>query len=407
MKINLFYDIFVDIFILEIYITFLDKNWSTFLMKNEISQIPLLDLKAQYNSIKGEIEPAIKIVIESQYFIGGPKLKEFEKNIAAYCQSPYALGVSSGTDALLLALMALDIKPGDEVIVPVYSFFATAGCVSRIGAIPVFVDIDPATYNIDPDKIENAITDKTKAIMPVHLYGQLADMASISQIAKTHGLFVIEDAAQAIGSEDEEGNRAGTFGDVGCFSFFPSKNLGAFGDGGLVTTKNEELYKKMDYLKNHGANPKYYHKYVGGNFRLDALQAAVLDIKLKYLDDWTSGRQKNAAYYASKINLSLLSEHIKTPIANPGNRHIYNQYILRSNKRNELLSYLKSKDIGCEIYYPVTFNNQECFRYLGHKKGDFPVAEKAAEDTLAIPVYPELSKLQMDHIIQSMNEFYF
>ena len=270
-------------------------------MNNPISSVPLLDLKAQYATLKKEIEPVVLEVCASQYFIGGPKLKDFEKNVAEYCQAKYALGVSSGTDALILALMALDIKPDDEVIVPVYSFFATAGCVSRLNAKPVFVDIDPVTYNIDSSRIEKAITSKTKAIIPVHLYGQLANMEEIKRIAQKHNLFIIEDAAQAIGSADDKGRRAGTFGDIGCFSFFPSKNLGGFGDGGLVTTDDEGLFNKMDYLKNHGANPKYYHKMIGGNFRLDALQAAVLDIKLKYLDSWTEGRQTNAEYYTSEI----------------------------------------------------------------------------------------------------------
>jgi len=374
-------------------------------MKSEITSVPLLDLKAQYASIKDEVVPVVNEIMESQYFIGGPKLKEFEKNIAKYCQSDYALGVSSGTDALILALMALDIKPGDEVIVPVYSFFATAGCVARLNAKPVFVDIDPSTYNMDPEKLENAITPKTKAIIPVHLYGQLADMVKIKSIAQKHNLAIIEDGAQAIGAEDAQGNRAGTFGDIGCFSFFPSKNLGAFGDGGLVTTKDNILFEKMTYLKNHGANPKYYHKMIGGNFRLDALQAAVLTIKLKYLDDWTKARQKNAKYYRTGITACGLEKDILVPMAVPGYRHIYNQFIIRSKKRDALLTFLRSKNIGSEIYYPVTFNNQECFSYLGYRNGDFPKAEKAAAETLAIPIYPELTMDQKDYILDSMQEF--
>lgn len=374
-------------------------------MKPEITSVPLLDLKAQYASIKDEVVPVVNEIMESQYFIGGPKLKEFEKNIAKYCQSDYALGVSSGTDALILALMALDIKPGDEVIVPVYSFFATAGCVARLNAKPVFVDIDPSTYNMDPEKLENAITPKTKAIIPVHLYGQLADMVKIKSIAQKHNLAIIEDGAQAIGAEDAQGNRAGTFGDIGCFSFFPSKNLGAFGDGGLVTTKDNILFEKMTYLKNHGANPKYYHKMIGGNFRLDALQAAVLTIKLKYLDDWTKARQENAKFYRTGITACGLEKDILVPMAVPGYRHIYNQFIIRSKKRDALLTFLRSKNIGSEIYYPVTFNNQECFSYLGYRNGDFPKAEKAAAETLAIPIYPELTMDQKDYILDSMQEF--
>jgi dTDP-4-amino-4,6-dideoxygalactose transaminase len=375
-------------------------------MKNPVSQVPLLDLKAQYNSIRSEIEPIVKEVMDSQYFIGGPHLESFEKNIAGYCQSGFALGVSSGTDAILLALMALDIKAGDEVIVPVYSFFATAGCVSRLGATPVFVDIDLQTYNIDPAKIEKAVTSKTKAIIPVHLYGQLADMEQICDIAERQNLYIIEDAAQAIGSEDGSNKRAGNFGAIGCFSFFPSKNLGAFGDAGLVTTNNADLYAKMNYLKNHGAHPKYYHKLIGGNFRLDAIQAAVLNIKLKYLDKWTEGRQKNAAYYNQEFKKRGLTDYLTLPKSVNGFRHIYNQYIIRCQKRDALLAHLKSKNVGCEIYYPVTFNNQECFQYLNYKKGAFPEAEKAAKETLAIPIYPELSPEQKEYILDSITEFY-
>lgn len=374
-------------------------------MKNKINRVPLLDLKAQYAQIKDEIIPAVNEVMETQYFIGGPKLKAFEEHVADYCHVPYALGVSSGTDALILALMALDIQPGDEVIVPVYSFFATAGCVSRLHATPVFVDIDPVTYNMDPQKLEAAITDKTRAIIPVHLYGQVADMAAITQIAHKHNIAIVEDGAQAIGAEDANGNRAGTFGDIGCFSFFPSKNLGAFGDGGLVTTQDKNLLDKMTYLKNHGANPKYYHKMVGGNFRLDALQAVVLDIKLHYLDQWTKARQENAEYYKKGIQSRGLDGDVITPTTVPGNRHIYNQFIIRSTKRDALLTHLRSKNIGCEIYYPVTFNNQECFSYLGYKKGQFPHAEKAALETLAIPIYPELTMEQKEYVLDSLEEF--
>ena len=374
-------------------------------MNHEITNVPLLDLKAQYKTIKNEIVPAVNDVMESQYFIGGPKLKSFEEHIAKYCHVPYALGVSSGTDALILALMALDIKPGDEVIVPVYSFFATAGCVSRLNATPVFVDIDPISYNMDPQKLEAAITNKTRGIIPVHLYGQVANMSAIKAIAQKHNLYIIEDGAQAIGAEDAEGNRAGTFGDIGCFSFFPSKNLGAFGDGGLVTTKDKALFEKMTYLKNHGANPKYYHKMVGGNFRLDTLQAVVLDIKLKYLDGWTAARQENAQYYTRGIMDRKLESEITPPTALPGNRHIYNQFIIRSKRRNALLNFLRSKNIGCEIYYPVTFNNQECFSYLNYKTGDFSIAEMAAAETLAIPIYPELTLHQKDYILDSLHDF--
>jgi len=371
-----------------------------------ISSVPLLDLKAQYQSIKHEIEPAVLEVMDSQYFILGPKVKTFEDHIATYCHTKYALGISSGTDALLIALMALDIEPGDEVITSVYSFFATAGCVARMHAKPVLVDIEPDTFNMDPGKLEKAITKKTKAIIPVHLYGQVADMEPILQIARRYNLKVIEDAAQAIGSEYSDGKRAGSMGDIGCFSFFPSKNLGGFGDGGLVTTNDPDLYKTLEYLRNHGAYPKYYHKLIGGNFRLDALQAAVLDIKLKYLDDWTLGRQRNADYYDAGLAGRGLSAFIKTPQRRKGYRHIFNQYIIRAEKRDDLIGHLRKYNIGCEIYYPVTFNNQECFQYLGYKKGDFPQAEKAADETLAIPIYPELSDAQKDYVMDAIQIFY-
>ena len=374
--------------------------------KKEINNVPLLDLKAQYATLREEIEPVVKEVIESQYFILGPRVKAFEENAAAYCQSKYALGVSSGTDALLIALMAIGIQPGDEVITTDYSFFATAGCISRLNAVPVFVDIDPVTFNIDPAKIEEKITGKTKAIIPVHLYGQSADMEPILEIAEKHNIRVIEDAAQAIGTEYSAGRRAGTMGDIGCFSFFPSKNLGGFGDGGMVTTNDEALFTKLSYLRNHGAHPKYYHKMIGGNFRLDALQAAVLDVKLKHLDEWTAGRQKNARYYNAGLARRNLGEWVQTPQSLPGYRHIYNQYILRVKRRDDLLAFLKSRQIGCEIYYPVAFNNQECFASLGYKKGDFPQAEKAADETLAIPIYPELRDEQKDYVLDCIREFY-
>lgn len=374
--------------------------------KAAITQVPLLDLKAQYRQIRAEIEPVVKEVIESQYFILGPRVKEFEEHIAAYCQSKYALGVSSGTDALLIALMALDLQPGDEVITSTYSFFATAGCVARLNAKPVLVDIDPQTFNIDPNALEDKITPKTRAIIPVHLYGQMADMDPINELACKHGIYVIEDAAQAIGSEYKNGQRAGSMGYMGCFSFFPSKNLGGFGDGGLVTTNDQKMFDKLSYLRNHGAHPKYYHKMIGGNFRLDALQAAVLDVKLKYLDEWTAGRRKNADYYDAGIKARGLDDKIKIPYRVPGYRHIFNQYIIQLKERDQLLEFFKTKQIGCEIYYPVTFNNQECFQYLGYKNGEFPHAEKAARETLAIPIYPELSDDQKDYILDAMQEFY-
>ena len=373
---------------------------------SDINGVPLLDLKAQYNTIREEIEPVVKDVIESQYFILGPKVQEFEKHAAEYCNTKYALGVSSGTDALLIALMAAGIQPDDEVITTNYSFFATAGSISRLNAKPVFVDIDPVTYNIDPKKIEAKITSKTKAVIPVHLYGQSADMGPILETAAKYNLVVIEDAAQAIGTEYSDGRRAGSMGDMGCFSFFPSKNLGGFGDGGLVTTNDDELYQTLVYMRNHGAHPKYYHKMIGGNFRLDALQAAVLDVKLKHLDDWTAGRQKNADYYDAGIEARGLLQKVKIPHRVNGGRHIFNQYVLQVSDRDDLLKFLKSRNIGCEIYYPVTFNNQECFKYLGFKKGDFPLSEKAADETIAVPIYPELSTAQKDYVLDCIAEHY-
>ncbi len=369
-------------------------------------QVPLLDLKAQYQTIKHEIIPAVTEVMESQYFILGPKVKAFEERVADYCRTKYAVGVSSGTDALLIALMALDLQPGDEVITTAYSFFATAGSIARLQAKPVFVDIDPVTFNINPNQIEDKVTKKTRAVIAVHLYGQTADMDPILSIAQKHGLSVIEDAAQAIGSEYIKHRRAGSMGDMGCFSFFPSKNLGGFGDGGMVTTDDAGLYEKLTYLRNHGAHPKYYHKMIGGNFRLDALQAAVLDIKLNHLDDWTAARQENATYYTQGIVESGLDKWVTTPSIEKGYRHIFNQYIIRAQQRDDLITFLKQHQIGCEVYYPVTFNNQECFRYLGYKKGDFPQAEKAAAETLALPIYPELTVEQKNYVVETIAAFY-
>ena len=372
----------------------------------EVTSVPLLDLKAQYNSIRSEIEPVIKEVIESQYFILGPKVVELEQDVANYSNTKHAIGVSSGTDALLIALMAIDVKPGDEIITTPYSFFATAGVIARLEAKPVFVDIEEDTYNIDPSKIESAITDKTRAIIPVHLYGQMADMDPIMEIAKKHNLYVIEDAAQAIGSEYKDGKRAGSIGDIGCFSFFPSKNLGGFGDAGMVVTNDDKLAEKLVQLRVHGSHPKYYHKMVGGNFRIDAMQSAVLSVKLKHLDNWTEGRQENAQDYITLIGECGLSDKISTPVINNNYRHIFNQFILRVPQRDDLIVHLRSKNIGCEIYYPVALHNQECFAYLNYGDGDFPVSEQAAKDTIAIPIYPELTAAQKKYVVDSIREFY-
>ena len=378
--------------------------------KNE--PIPLLDLKAQYRGIRDEVLPVIERICEEQAFVLGPEVEFFEKEIAAYCQSSHAVGVSSGTDALLLSLMALDVGPGDEVIVPAFSFFATAGSVHRTGARIVFVDIDPVTFNMNPQAIEEARSSRTRAVIPVHLYGQCADMARIMEIADRYDLAVVEDAAQAIGSETE-GQRAGSFGDLGCFSFFPSKNLGAFGDGGVITVQDTELYEKIRVLRMHGETSRYHHDLVGGNFRLDALQAAVLRIKLRHLDGWTTGRQANAADYNRRFeDEGLAGNEIEIPTlpaANPSDstrRYIINQYVIRAQRRDDLIDHLRKNSIGCQIYYPVPLHLQVCFRSLGHREGEFPHSEKAATETLALPVYPEMTADQRERVVTCIRDFY-
>ena len=369
-------------------------------------KIPLLDLKAQYKSIKSEVDRAVAEVFESQYFINGPQVKDCEKAIASYCDSKYAIGVSSGTDAILISLMVEGIGMGDEVITTDYSFFSTAGCVSRNGAKPVFVDIDPDTYNINPDEIEDKVTSRTKAIIPVHLYGQLADMEPIMEIARKHDLVVIEDGAQAIGAE-YKGNRAGSIGHYGCFSFFPSKNLGAAGDGGIVVTNDSNRGEMLKIFRNHGSKPKYYHKFIGGNFRLDTIHAAVVLAKLPHLDSWSERRQKNADHYRELfINSKLLGSGVKALPVKVANRHIYNQFVIRVERRDELMKHLKENGVGCEVYYPVPFHSQECFAHLGYEPGDFPETETAAKETLAIPIYPELTIEQKEYVVDCISEFY-
>ncbi len=322
--------------------------------------------------------------------------------MADYSQCRFGIGVSSGTDALLVSLMALGIGPGDEVITTPYTFFATAGSIARLGARPVFVDIDPRTYNIDPGGIEAAITVRTKAIMPVHLFGQMADMDPIMEIARRYDLYVIEDAAQAIGAE-YKGRRAGSIGHMGCFSFFPSKNLGAFGDAGMVVTNDANLAERLDILRKHGAKPKYYHHYVGGNFRLDAIQAAILRVKLRYLDAWTAARQQNAARYRQLF--AEVNAPVELPWEAGNSRHIYNQFVIRTDRRDELMAYLKARQIGCEIYYPVPLHLQECFSDLTYQQGDSPVSEDAALTTLAIPNYPELTHVQQGEVVEAVRTF--
>jgi len=375
-------------------------------------KVPLLDLKAQYRTIKDEIMDVTADIFESQYFILGPHVEKLEKEIAEYCSVKYSLGVSSGTDALLIALMAAGIGPGDSVITTPYTFFATAGSIARVGAKPVFADIDPDTYNISPDKISGIVCSmkaaeraRLKAIMPVHLYGQCADMDPILDVAKKFNLLVIEDAAQAIGSE-YKGMRAGSMGSFGCFSFFPSKNLGAFGDGGIVTVKAAAFYEKLHILRVHGSHPKYYHRYIGGNFRLDAIQAAVVSVKLKHLDYWTGARQKNAQRYAKLFREAGLDEKIKLPVQKES-RHIFNQFVIEvPEERDELRNHLNNAGIGNEVYYPVPLHLQECFAYLGYREGDMPVSENAALHTIALPIYPELTEDMQAYVVEKIREFY-
>mgnify|MGYP000719452835 FL=1 len=385
-------------------------------------RVPLLDLKPQYHSLKKQLDEAIIRVAESQYFIMGPELSEMEKEFQQYLNVKHAWGVSSGTDALLLALMALDIKPGDEVIVPTYSFFATAGVVSRLFATPVFVENDPVTFNIDPKDFEKKITSKTKAVIPVHLFGQSAEMDEIMNIANANNLYVIEDAAQAIGTQYKDGRFVGTIGHIGCYSFFPSKNLGGYGDGGLIVTNDDKLSEIIRIKRVHGGEPKYYHKVIGGNFRLDAIQAAVLRVKLPHLQSWSEKRQQNAKRYNQLfIEAGLAEEPGKTKFdsrnkvllpkavyENSGvkNYHIYNQYKIRVEKRDALREFMTKHEIGTEIYYPVPFHLQECFADLGYKKGDFPVSEFSANTSIALPIYPELSDEQLQFVVSVIKKFF-
>jgi dTDP-4-amino-4,6-dideoxygalactose transaminase len=386
-----------------------------------MTNVPLLDLKAQYAQIRAEVMPVIEQVCASQRFILGEHVLALEAEVAAYCASAAGIGVSSGTDALLLALMALGVGAGDEIITSPFTFFATAGTIARLGARPVFCDIDPASFNLSPQAvaeflerhcsaqnghlINRATGGRIKGIMPVHLYGQSADMDPLMAVAKRHHLKVIEDAAQAIGTE-YKGVRVGSIGDIGCFSFFPSKNLGAFGDAGLCTTNDAELAESMRVLRVHGGKPKYFHAVIGGNFRIDELQAAVLRVKLKYLDGWTEARQRNAACYNAAFAAADFAKYLITPQAAVQGRHIFNQYIVRVQNRDALKDHLTARSIGTEIYYPVPLHLQKCFAYLKHAPGDFPESERAAAETLALPIYPELTQAQLDHVIGSVAEFF-
>jgi dTDP-4-amino-4,6-dideoxygalactose transaminase len=384
-------------------------------------QVPLLDLRAQYAPLKAAIESAISALCDSQHFVLGPHVAELERQIADYSQAKFGIGLSSGTDALLLAMMALDIGPGDEVITSPYTFFATAGTIARLNARPVFCDIDAATFNLSPARvaafidgqcesrdgalINRATGGRVRAMIPVHLYGQMADMDALLEIARRHGLAVIEDAAQAIGAETADGHRAGSLGDIGCLSFFPTKNLGAFGDAGMCVTNDAALDGKLRIKRVHGGEPKYYHSVIGGNFRLDALQAVVLLEKLKHLDAWTLGRQRNAAFYDRAFAAAGVGGRVTTPVARPG-RHIYNQYVIRCERRDDLRKYLAEQGVGTEIYYPVPLHSQQCFAWLGHAPQDFPESTRAAGETLALPIYPELSEAQLAFVVERIAAFY-
>lgn len=416
-------------------------------IETNVTEVPLLDLNAQYDSIKTEVQEAVNRVMDSQYFIMGPEVSGFEEQVADYCGARHAIGCASGSDALLLSLMALDIGPGDGVITSPYTFFATAGAIARLGATPIFLDIDAHTYNLDPNQLEDFLKGRhplyekiggdeldLKAIIPVHLYGQMADMDPIIELADAYGLKIIEDAAQAIGAE-YQGRRAGSMGDFGCFSFFPSKNLGGYGDGGLVTTKDDELAEKVRILRVHGAKPKYHHRMVGINSRLDALQAAILQVKLRYLDRWSDASREKALAYNSLFREAGLTgdpgdigclgncnelgqencelKQNRWFIIPPreregkpenGGRHVYHQYVIRSGARQEIMDAFDKRDIGYSIYYPVPLHEQECFQYLGYEPSDCPVSTCAGNTTLALPIYPELTEAQQAYVVDAVEE---
>jgi dTDP-4-amino-4,6-dideoxygalactose transaminase len=375
-------------------------------------KVPFFELVSQFGVLEKEIQSALGEVFKAQQFIMGPQVKQFEETIARYCQTPYAIGVASGSDALLLALMALEIGPGDEVLLPPFTFFATAGSVSRLGATPVFIDIDPRTFNLDPSAFDKKVTSRTKAVIPVHLFGQCADMDPILEMARSRHLCVIEDAAQALGAEYKrkpgaEGRKAGQMGDFGCFSFFPTKNLGAFGDAGMVVTHDPGLAEKVRLLRVHGSHPKYFHKLAGINSRLDTLQAAILLVKFRYLEQWTKERQKKARRYQELLrDIPLTLPEFQLPMTEYENRHIYNQYVIRVPERDRLRQFLQEEGVGTEIYYPVPLHLQQCYAYLNQHRGDFPASEKASEEVLALPVYPELKEDQQDYVADRIRAFY-
>jgi dTDP-4-amino-4,6-dideoxygalactose transaminase len=367
--------------------------------------VPLLDLKTQYARIQPELMKVIEEVCTQQHFILGPHVEQLENTLAKFLGTKHAVGVASGSDALLLSLMELDIQPGDEVLTVPFTFFGSTGAISRLHARPVFVDVCADTFNLDPAQLADKVTPKTKAILPVHLFGQCADMEAINKVADTNGIPVIEDACQAIGAA-RNGINAGAFGRTGCFSFFPSKNLGAFGDGGLITTQNPQVAERLRLMRVHGSRSEYHHHLIGMNSRLDALQAAVLQVKFQYLADWTAKRQKNAASYQQLFHEYGLDDHVILPVVEPGNIHVYNQYTIRTPKRDELSGYLTKKNIGNRIYYPVPLHLQECYETLGYHKGDFPAAEQAAQEVLSLPIYPELTSDQITYVAETIKQFF-
>lgn len=383
-------------------------------------KVPLLDLRKQYRRIRREIDREMRKVLESQAFILGPTVEAFEKELAAYCHVPYAIGVASGTDALLLSLMAAGVSPGDRVLTVAYTFFATGGSISRLGAMPVFVDIDPKSYNLDPNHLQAILkkarrkADRPKAIIPVHLFGQMADMKAIMSIARSYEIPVIEDAAQALGAFQRADRSAsgdvwmaGAVGDLGCFSFYPSKNLGAFGDGGMVITRDPKLAEKVRLLRVHGGKTKYHHEVIGINSRLDALQAAVLRVKLRYLKRWSEARRKNADQYRALFQESGLGPPtIQLPVADQGNYHIFNQFVIRAKRRDDLRKVLTQEGIGTDVYYPIPLHLQVCYRDLGYRPGDLPASERAAEESLALPIYPELTRHQQVKVVSAIRSFY-
>jgi len=369
-------------------------------------KVPLLDIKEQNESLRPEIEAALGRVLDTNGFILGAEVSALETELAHYCGTKHAIGCASGTDALLLALMAFGVGYDDEVVTTPYSFFATVSSITRLGAVPIFVDIDPETYNLNVSQIEERITDKTKAIQPVHLYGQCAEMEKLREISRKYNIPLVEDAAQAIGAE-ESGKRAGAMSEIGCFSFYPSKNLGGMGDGGFMTTDDDALAHKLFALRVHGSHERYHHKWVGLNSRLDGFQGAILRVKLPHLDSWSNRRKENADFYRQLFTDAGLTEQITLPFERENVRHIYNQFVIRvPERRDELRTFLTENDIGTDVYYPVSLHLQECFEYLGYRKGDFPESEKASLETLALPIYPELKREQIEYVVEKIGEFY-